>query len=405
VNERRSGSAKRFWRSGQPVGRAGKLPLHGCLVLDLSAMIAGPISTRTLAELGADVIKIDAPKPAHGPRMICYYGLEASHGKRSALLDLTTPAGLAVLKRLAAQADVVVHNFTPPAMKKLGLDALMSDPDYQHLTWAGVSAFRGPKPGPWDARRGYDQVMQAATGIQVRYSDKTAPDLHGIASCVDYITGYLLTYAVMTALYCGQREAGVSLAQAAQFIQAPFMLAHPNHKADEPQGRMAKGSNWHNRLYQCRDGWIYVEASDRQAKHLPGAVGVSFIYDPQWLTGQLESAIRNLKKADALAMLKRATVPAISVTSLGDLKSGVNPAPHSIRVEKASHPAAREVTRVPPSWLFGKGNKLKDWGPFSKPGCNTVEVLSRAGLNEAERSQLIKSGAAATDLAEAYLPE
>jgi crotonobetainyl-CoA:carnitine CoA-transferase CaiB-like acyl-CoA transferase len=168
---------------------------------------------------------------------------------------------------------------------------------------------------------------------------------------------------------------------------------------------MAKGSNWHNRLYQCRDGWIYVEASDHQAKHLPGAVGVSFISDPQRLTGQLESAIRNLKKADALAMLKRATVPAISVTSLGDLKSGVNPAPHSIRVEKASHPAAREVTRVPPSWLFGKGNKLKDWGPFGKPGCNTVEVLSRAGLNEAERSQLIKSGAAATELAEAYLPE
>lgn len=248
VNERRSGSAKRFWRSGQlvgvvgqPVGGPGQLPLHGCLVLDLSAMIAGPISTRTLAELGAEVIKIDAPKPAHGPRMSCYYGLEVSHGKRSALLDLATPAGLAVLKRLAAQADVVVHNFTPPAMKKLGLDGLMSDPDYQHLTWARVSAFGGPKPGPWDARRGYDQVMQAATGIQVRYSDKAAPDLHGIASCVDYITGYLLTYAVMTALYCGQRQARVSLAQAAQFIQAPFMLAHPSHKADEPQGRMAKG--------------------------------------------------------------------------------------------------------------------------------------------------------------------
>jgi len=113
-----NGAAER--EDAAPATRPG-LPLAGVRVLDLSTMLAGPVCARTLAEYGAEVVKIDAPRPLFDPRMTCWYGLDLNRGKRSALLDLKRPEGRAAFLRLAGEADLVVHNFRPGTLERLGV--------------------------------------------------------------------------------------------------------------------------------------------------------------------------------------------------------------------------------------------------------------------------------------------
>ena len=102
---------------------SGPGPLSGLRALDLSSMVAGPVAARTLGDYGAEVIRIVAPRPRHGPRMSCWCGIDVDRGKRSAALDLTTAPGREALRRLLHSADVIVHNFTDPAAVRPGRDA------------------------------------------------------------------------------------------------------------------------------------------------------------------------------------------------------------------------------------------------------------------------------------------
>ena len=101
-----------------PAPPAGGI-LAGLKVLDLSTVLAGPCCGRTLAEYGADVIKIDAPQPYFGPRIMCWLPMEVSQGKRSMILDIASTAGAGIFRELAADADVIVHKFRPGVAERL----------------------------------------------------------------------------------------------------------------------------------------------------------------------------------------------------------------------------------------------------------------------------------------------
>ncbi|MBN0038992.1 CoA transferase [Cellulosimicrobium cellulans] len=176
-----------------PLAR-GPRPLAGVRVLDLTRVIAGPIATRTLALLGADVLRVDPP----GLPEIEVQHLDTGQGKRSTLLDLATRDGLALAQDLLDRADVLVTGYRPGAVEAFGLRL---PPGAVH---ARVTAWGDD--GPWAGRRGFDSIVQAASGIAlVEGSRDGTPGEDATpgalpAQALDHATGYLLAAAVVDSL-------------------------------------------------------------------------------------------------------------------------------------------------------------------------------------------------------------
>lgn len=187
--ERSTGSARRRAPSSGPRigGVQGSAPLAGVRVLDLTRVIAGPVATRTLALLGADVLRVDPPDPAE----IEWQHLDTGQGKRSAVLDLREASGLRTAQDLLDAADVLVTGYRPGAIEALGL-----------RTPAGVVTGRVSawgETGPWAGRRGFDSIVQAASGIALLEGPAGTPGALP-AQALDHASGYLLAAGIVDAL-------------------------------------------------------------------------------------------------------------------------------------------------------------------------------------------------------------
>ncbi|MGY3361752.1 crotonobetainyl-CoA:carnitine CoA-transferase CaiB-like acyl-CoA transferase [Bradyrhizobium sp. GM0.4] len=236
-------------------------PLTGITVLDLTNVISGPTCGRTLAECGADVIKIDTPTLTHGPGIGIILGFDVNRGKRSVLLNLKTAEGGEVFERLVQKADVVIYNGPDAVMQRLGLTYENLSGINPRVILCQLTAYGSDRGGAWSHRRGYDEVVQAADGCQVRFGGAADPLVHGTASCLDYSTGYAAAFAVALALI-KREETGVgshvctSLALAGQLVQLPFCFDYEGRGPwDEPQGQDVLGSDpLKSNLQDC--GWL-----------------------------------------------------------------------------------------------------------------------------------------------------
>ncbi|MFF0311808.1 CoA transferase [Streptosporangium sp. NPDC004379] len=168
------------------------LPAAGVRVLDLTRVIAGPVATRTLALLGADVLRVDCPRLSEGADAHADTGM----GKRSTRLDLSDGGDRRVFADLLDSADVVVLGYRPGALEALGLDALLAR--RPGLIVARLCAWGWS--GPWAARRGFDSLVQAASGIAVIEAGADGRPGALPAQALDHGTGYLLAAAVLRAL-------------------------------------------------------------------------------------------------------------------------------------------------------------------------------------------------------------
>jgi hypothetical protein len=208
---------------------AAPLPAHRIRVLDLTRVIAGPICTRFLGALGADVLRLDPP--GH-PDMARGAAADTLLGKRSAFLDLGSTGGLRTLHRLLDEADVVVHGYRPGSLRRFGLGA--GDLARRHPGLVIVQLDAWGHRGPWSQRRGFDSIVQSAAGIAVAESvDGTTP---GALPCqlLDHGTGYLAAAAVLDGLRRQMRDGGtvvrcVSLARTAAWLtgRSPAREAPP----------------------------------------------------------------------------------------------------------------------------------------------------------------------------------
>ncbi|MCM3812365.1 CoA transferase [Streptomyces sp. DR7-3] len=172
------------------------LPASGVRVLDLTRVIAGPVATRTLALLGADVLRVDSPRLPEDPDAHADTGF----GKRSSALDLAAPEDRRTFEALLADADVVVTGYRPGALDRYGFgaDALLER--RPGLIVAQLCAWGWS--GPWADRRGFDSLVQAATGIAAIEAKDDGDGHPGVlpAQALDHGTGYLLAAAVLRAL-------------------------------------------------------------------------------------------------------------------------------------------------------------------------------------------------------------
>ena len=200
----------------EPLGRAGR-PLANMRVLDVTRVLAGPTCARTLAEHGADVLRVGTSALPDDPQMM----RDTGHGKRSCDLDLATAEGAAALRGLVAGADVFSQGYRPGAMDSLGFGAEELTKLRPGIVTVSVSAYG--TAGPWRERRGFDSVVQSANGTahEVAGADGTPHALP--ANPLDYTTGYLAAFGVLVALSRRAREGGsyhveLSLAQTGEYL-------------------------------------------------------------------------------------------------------------------------------------------------------------------------------------------
>jgi crotonobetainyl-CoA:carnitine CoA-transferase CaiB-like acyl-CoA transferase len=200
---------------------AGDRPLHGIRVLDLTRVLAGPTGARTLAEHGAEVMKITA---AHLPNL-GYQEWDTGHGKLSAQLDLRRPGDLETLRGLVRGADVFSQGYRPGTLGSRGLAPEELAALRPGLVYVSLSAFG--HSGPWASRRGFDTVVQTVSGMTARQAEivpgKTAGPQFYPVSAIDYCTGYLMAFGAMVALAHRAREGGswlvrISLAQVGKWL-------------------------------------------------------------------------------------------------------------------------------------------------------------------------------------------
>src|SRR5437867_6450862 len=199
----------------------GDRPLSGIRVLDLTRVLAGPTCARTLAEHGADVLKITAP---HLP-VIEYQELDTGHGKLAAHLDLREPRELETLRGLVREADVFSQGYRPGTLGLRGLSPEALAELRPGIVYVSLSAFS--HVGPWAARRGFDTVIQTVTGITSRQGvlfpgAAPGPQFYPV-SAIDYLTGYLMAFGALVALARRVREGGswlvrISLAQVGRWL-------------------------------------------------------------------------------------------------------------------------------------------------------------------------------------------
>lgn len=228
--------------------------LAGVRVLDLSRVLAGPVATQSLADLGADVLKVERPPGGDdtrswGPPFVdadrSAYFMAANRSKASLLVDLATPAGRDLVLELARVADVVVENFKPGGAAKLGLDAERLCAANPRLVYASVRGFEAD--GPDAHRPGYDAVVQAAAGLMSITGEADGPPLKVGVAIADVVCGLNLTSAILAALYARERtgdgqavEVSLEGAQAAALVNVAASVlnagveperhgtAHPN---------------------------------------------------------------------------------------------------------------------------------------------------------------------------------
>lgn len=205
---------------------AGDRPLAGLRVLDLSRVIAGPVAGRTLAAHGADVMLVSSPKLPSIPWLV----IDTGRGKLSGFADLTTTEGHAALRELLAEADIFSQGYRPRSLAALGFSAEEAAAINPGIVYVSLSAYG--RQGPWAERRGFDSLVQCATGFN--FAEGRAAGVNGPKELpmqiLDHATGYLMAFGAMIAKARQAREGGswhvqVSLARTGQWLWEMGRLA------------------------------------------------------------------------------------------------------------------------------------------------------------------------------------
>lgn len=181
------------------------LPLAGYKVIDLTTFLSGPYCTQVLADLGADVVKIEPPQgdssrhiPPHFVGDDSAYYLAINRNKRSISVDLKSPEGLALVRSLIAKADVVVDNYRPGVLARLDLDPAALTKADPALIWASISGFG--QTGPWRDRPAYDMIVQAEAGVMSLTGEPGQPSVRLGIPAGDTVAGLYATIAINAAL-------------------------------------------------------------------------------------------------------------------------------------------------------------------------------------------------------------
>ena len=343
-------------------------PLAGIRVIELARILAGPWAGQALADLGADVIKVEAPERDDtrrwGPPFITHDGEQAAayfhatnRGKRSVICDFRTPEGQAAVRRLVAEADVVIENFKVGGLAKYGLDYASLHALNPALIYCSITGFG--QTGPYAHQPGYDFIIQGMAGLMsITGEAEGQPQKVGVA-VVDIFTGVYASTAILAALHqrasTGQgQQIDMSLLDVATSIMANQAM---NYLATGVAP--AKMGNAHPNLvpyavFDCADGWIIIATgNDGQYQRLcnllgqPQLAGAPYLTNAdrvanrEALTKELTAATRLRRKADLLTACAAAGVPAGPINDLADVFADPQVVHRGLRLDLGGVPGLR----------------------------------------------------------------
>lgn len=371
-------------------------PLKGVRVIELARILAGPWAGQTLADLGADVIKVEAPEgddtrrwgppfiDREGDRSAAYFHA-TNRGKRSITVDFRTPEGQETVRRLVANADVVIENFKLGGLAKYGLDFASLSKVNPKLIYCSITGFG--QTGPYAHRAGYDFIIQGMSGLMsVTGEPDGQPQKVGVA-VTDIFTGIYAATAILAALH--QRASSglgqhidMALLDVATSIMANQAMNYLT--TGTPPGKMG---NAHPNLapyavFDCADGWIIIATgNDGQYRKLCDLLGLSALGTaPEFatnadrvanriaMTEALTRATLQRSKADLLAACEAAGVPAGPINDLAEVFAD----PQVIAREMQIAPGGLKGVRSPMTF---SGADLSLDRPAPKLGEHQDEVL------------------------------
>jgi len=393
-------------------------PLAGVRVLDLSSVIMGPYATQILAELGADVVKVESREgdnmrhvgPMKNPGMGPIF-LHANAGKRSIVLDLKHEGGREAALKLAEGCDVLVSNVRPKAMARLGLDYEAVKARSPAIIYVSCCGF--DQDGPDAARPAYDDLIQGATGVPwLMQQYGAAEPTYAPTTLCDRVTGLHAVYAVTAALYARSRTGqGQSVIVPMFESMAQFILG--DHMAglsfEPPLGTAgyARLLTPHRKPYATQDGHLCVLIyNDKHWRSFFAAIGESggLGADPRFATHGARAAqidgvyaevariLRTRTTAEWRALLDAADVPNMPMNSPADLLA--NPQLRATGfLREAVHPTEGplHVMTTPTKWSATP--TAREPAPAPRLGEHTAELLREAGYSEAAVRDLLASGA------------
>ena len=355
--------------------------LSGVKVLDLCIILAGPTLGRTMAEFGADVIKID--NPARDSTVARHN--EINRGKRSILLDLKSGEGREIFWKLLEDADVVAENYRAGKIEQLGLgyeEVRKRRPD---IVYASLNAYG--HIGPWAGRPGHEQFAQAATGMDRRFGGDNEP-MTQPNPVNDYGTGYMGSYAVALALLHRQRTGqgqyvDAALAYTAMTLQSPYMQQFEGKQWDEPKGQDALGSSPLHRAYQVKDGWVFLGASETDLERLASVPGMSGI-DRQRGDGLEHGLEERFLSEDANTWVDRLTTAEVGAHQVVMNSHSLMTIPwvkdHGLSMTR-DHQEIGPVTTCGPAPRLSR-TPVQPGQPAPKPGADALEILQTVGMGE-----------------------
>ncbi len=392
-------------------------PLAGVRVIDLTTVVVGPICTRTLADQGADVIKVEAPggdllrTMAQGSRHAGMSGkfINFNRNKRSVCLDLKHADGMVAMRRLIAGADVFVSNVRPEGLARAGLDWSGLSPLNVRLIHCSILAFgRG---GRYFNRPAYDPIVQSLSGVAGTFERATGEPRFVPMVMTDHVTGLIAAQCIGFALYRREKTGK------GEAIDVPMFENMASFVSSEHLGGATfdppVGPSGDNRLLSpdyrplpTKDGYITVGPNtNAQAFAFFDAIGRPELKaDPRFSSAAVRTAhaaeyfevrrqgLAQKTTAEWLVIFEKLDVPAARYNSIDDLLED----PHLNDVGffgAEDHPSEGRIRRTRVANVFSGGAR-EDETHAPLLGEHTVSVLAEAGYSQAEIDDLVTSGAA-----------
>jgi crotonobetainyl-CoA:carnitine CoA-transferase CaiB-like acyl-CoA transferase len=389
------------------------LPLEGVRVLDLTNVLAGPFCTYQLALMGAEVVKVEQPVRGDLARRLgadpeaAKRGMGASFvavnaGKQSVTLDLKHPEGKEVLKRLVAEADVLVENFRPGVMDRLALGYEVLSKVKPSLVYCAISGFG--KDGPFAQRPAYDQIIQGASGVMSITGDAASAPLRVGYPVSDTVGGLTAAFAVASALV-GARQSGegryidVSMLEATLATMGWVVSNYLNAGVEPVPMGNANFTAAPSGTFRTGGGPINIAANeDKQYAALCDVVGRPELKTDRRfadrharkahraaLTEELEAALAARGAAEWEGLLIQAGVPAGQVLTVPEIVEHPHVRGRGFVAEMQAPEGRQRVTRC--GFRFGDGNPAPS-GPAPVLSAQTGAWLERLGYGEDDIQRL-----------------
>lgn len=398
--------------SPTPEGSSDRLPLAGTRVLDFTQALAGPYCTLVLADLGADVIKVEVPGRGDdsrhwGPPFVddvaaYYYGI--NRNKRSVALNLKSDTGRDIILRLIDTCDAVVENWRPGVAARLGVDydaARARRPDIVYTSLSGFGA-------GGSSRAGYDQVIQGMSGLMSLTGAAEGPPTKFGVGITDITSGMFSAIATLGALVERERTGRGRFVDVAMQDSAIALLAYQATRYFAGGVAPTREGNVHNSIapyaaFETTDGYVNIcVANDLQWKRFCATVGLEGLLDDPRFTDNrmrtehkaelydlLRPVILELGTDRLLDDLEQAGVPAGPVRSLDEVFSDEAVLARGMRMSFPTKNATMSVPGVP--WRYDGGEVPLRRSP-PKLGQETRSVLGELGYDDAEIDAMGRQG-------------